>query len=51
MSFFVGRGSGLSTSAEDVAEILSMSPDKVRLLGRRRGMGMLGFNGEIMGKS
>ena len=43
MSFFVGRGSGLSTSAEDVAEILSMSPDKVRLLGRRRDMGMLGW--------
>ena len=43
MSFFVGRGSGLSTSAEDVAEIPSMSPDKVRLLGRRRDMGMLGW--------
>lgn len=34
-SELIALGTSLSTSAEDVAEILSMSPDKVRLLGRR----------------
>jgi len=34
-SELVALGSSLSTSAEDVAEILSMSTEKVRLLGRR----------------
>eukprot|EP00438_Fugacium_kawagutii_P006167 Skav207455 [mRNA] locus=scaffold3545:97328:104113:+ [translate_table: standard] len=31
----IALGSSLSTSAEDVAELLSMSPERVRLLGRR----------------